>query len=139
MRRLLSCCLLAGLTACCAPSLHGRALPADSRRQKPGRPATTEQHRPPARPSRLPRPEGHCLSIRTIDEWRAVDDYTIELRARPTRYIVRLAQRCHSVTTAERLSFETPDEWLCDQRSDAVATGRENCPVATIEPARKAP
>ncbi|RMF19996.1 MAG: hypothetical protein D6760_12445 [Deltaproteobacteria bacterium] len=87
-------------------------------------------------PARLDRPERNCVSIRTILEWKARDDYTLELRTNAAggRYLVRLTQRCHSLVNAETVSFSSPDPWLCDHRGDAVLTGREACPIAAIEP-----
>ncbi|RMF23852.1 MAG: hypothetical protein D6760_04595 [Deltaproteobacteria bacterium] len=89
-----------------------------------------------ALPARLDRPGRNCISIRTILDWRASDDYTLELRtnAASNRYRVRLSQRCHSLVNAETVSFSSPDPWLCDHRGDAVLTGREACPIAAIEP-----
>ena len=84
---------------------------------------------------RLPSSTGECVFVRSLQDWRAIDRYSLVIYA-PSRnhpYKVELTRSCPDLRFAETIAFTAPDGRLCDYRREAVIVGHHRCPIGRIE------
>ena len=86
------------------------------------------------RQARLPQPQGECIFVNTISDWRAVDARRlwVRTRARGWQFEVELTHRCSDILFTEAIAWPSTDNRICDFRGDAVVVRRQRCRIGAI-------
>ena len=88
----------------------------------------------PAAEKRLPEPTGTCIFVRTIQDFRAENAFSLLVRTRATgwQYRVELDRRCVQLPFAQALGWTSQQGRVCDYRHDAVLVRDDRCSIGRI-------
>jgi hypothetical protein len=88
----------------------------------------------PAEEKRLPKPTGTCIYVRTIQDFRVEDAFSLLVRTRATgwQYKVELNRRCTQLPFAQAVGWTSQQGRVCDYRHDAVLVRGDRCGIGRI-------
>lgn len=88
-------------------------------------PGATAQERTPPGPD--------CIDARALRDVHQADDRTLALRAEDgSRAVLTFQADCPNVTSRSDVTTLAPGGWLCGAAGEAVRSGSQACPVASV-------
>lgn len=96
------------------------------------RPRNVDLYPPEA--GRLPEPTGTCIYVRTIQDFRVEDAFSLLVRTRGTgwQYKVELNSRCTPLPFVQAVGWTSQHGRVCDSRHDAVVVRGDRCSIGRI-------
>lgn len=88
----------------------------------------------PEQEKRLPEPTGTCIFVRTIQDFRVENPFSLLVRTRATgwQYRVELDRRCTQLPFAQAVGWTSQQGRVCDYRHDAVLVRGDRCSIGRI-------